>query len=152
MSQILTRRRSRQLNCSSDVTSGVGSVCETSVKVGEGNGSDLFISDDDDVVDRDYVQPAHMSSSDDESLPTRKEQRKKHKAMSLLQPCVSRLSDPELSDGTGRTPARGSRVFAVTRIALESDSSYHTQVKKQRKSYNSKGKQVMHKIKLMKIN
>ncbi|XP_063845531.1 uncharacterized protein LOC135091650 isoform X2 [Scylla paramamosain] len=131
MSEILTRRRSRYQNIASNVE--------------EDCGSDLFVSDDDDVADRDYVQPAHVSSSDDEPLSPKKERHKRQRARSLLQPCVPHLPDHELSDKGARNSPRGSRVPAVTRVPQKattssvvpvlSDSSHHEQVKKPNKSY-----------------
>ncbi|XP_063851366.1 uncharacterized protein LOC135094849 isoform X2 [Scylla paramamosain] len=115
--------------------------------VRENCGSDLFMSDDDDVADHDYVQPSNISSNNDEPPLPSKKRRKRHRATSLWQPRVPRLPDPESSDKAARNLPCGSRVSAMTRMPQEvttssvvpvlSDSTHHGQVKKQ---YNLKEK------------
>ncbi|XP_063872927.1 uncharacterized protein LOC135107182 [Scylla paramamosain] len=127
MSEIPARRRPRRQRGTS--------------KVRENCGSDLFMSDDDDVADHDYVQPSNISSNNDEPPLPSKKRRKRHRTTSLWQPRVPRLPDPESSDKAARNLPCGSRVSAMTRMPQEvttssvvpvlSDSTHHGQVKKQ---------------------
>lgn len=89
------------------------------LQVEEDHESDLFVSDDDDVGDRDYVQSTHSTSSDDELLPPRKEQHRRNTSTSQLEYRVSCLPDPESSDKA----ASGSKVRLVTRIPQERNTS-----------------------------
>ncbi|KAK8381600.1 hypothetical protein O3P69_018588 [Scylla paramamosain] len=69
------------------------------------------------MADRDYVQPAHVSSSDDEPLSPKKE---RHKRQRARVPAVTRVPQKATTSSV---------------VPVLSDSSHHEQVKKPNKSY-----------------